>query len=122
MAIQYTAEVEDEILFVTARGFDENLEDVQNYGMNIIGLCKQCGVARVLCDETALEYRLGTLDTYEAGKYMSENVPILAKVAIVCNPKFFYEAEFFEDVVVNRDLTLRFFSDIDTAMHWLRGA
>ncbi|EAT58988.1 hypothetical protein [Chlorobium ferrooxidans] len=122
MAIQYTAEVKDDILFVTARGFDENLEDVQNYGRGIIDLCKQSGVTLVLCDETALEYRLGTLDTYEAGKYMSENVPILARVAIVSNPEFFSDAEFFEDVVVNRGLTLRFFSDIDTSMHWLKGA
>ncbi|NTW68821.1 MAG: hypothetical protein HGB23_03095 [Chlorobiaceae bacterium] len=122
MAIHYTAEVQGEILCVTASGFDENLEDVLNYGMGIIGLCQQSGVTLVLCDETALEYQLGTLDTYEAGKFISEHVPAVARVAIVCNPKFFSDAEFFEDVVVNRGLTLHFSSNIETAKCWLTGA
>lgn len=121
MAIHYTAEVQGEILCVTASGFDENLEDVLNYGTGIIGLCQQSGVTRVLCDETALEYRLGTLDTYELGKFISEHVPSVARVAIVCNPKFLTMTDFFEDVVVNRGLSFRFFVDFDSSKRWLTG-
>jgi len=119
MAIHYTSKVDGGILFVTASGFDENLEEVQSYGMGIIGLCKESGVTHVLCDERALEYRLGTIDTYQAGKFISEQAPAVARVAIVCNPGFLSDMGFFEDVVVNRGLALHFFRDIDTAREWL---
>jgi len=76
----------------------------------------------VFCDETALEYRLGTFDTYQAAEFIAENVPALAKVALVCNAKFMSDASFFEDVVVNRGLTLRFFTDPEVAMRWLSEA
>ncbi len=119
MSIQYTTRVDGGTLFVTASGFDECLDDVQNYGMGVLSASQQSGVYRVLCDETALEYRLGTFDTYQAGEFLSKQVPALAKVAIVCNPMHLSDARFFEDVVVNRGLTFRFFIDRETALNWL---
>jgi hypothetical protein len=119
MSIQYTTRVDGEILFVYASGFDESLDDVQGYGLGIISASEGSGVTRVFCDETALEYRLGTIDTFQAGEFISNNVPAVAKVAIVCNPGFISDASFFEDVVVNRGLTLRVFTDSEVAMHWL---
>jgi hypothetical protein len=119
MSIQYTTRVDGETLFVYASGFDESIDDVQGYGMGIISASQESGVTCVFCDETALEYRLGTIDTFQAGEFISHNVPAVAKVAIVCNPRFISDASFFEDVVVNRGLTLRVFTDSEVAMHWL---
>jgi hypothetical protein len=50
-----------------------------------------------------------------------KHVPAVAKVAVTCNPAFLPEASFFEDVVVNRGLSLRVFTDIETARTWLLG-
>ena len=119
MSIQYTMRVDGETLFVTASGFDESLDEVQRYGMSVLSASQQHGVNRVLCDETDLEYRLGTFDTYQAGEFLSQHVPAVAKVAIVCNPRHLSDAQFFEDVVVNRGLTFRLFIDRETAMRWL---
>jgi hypothetical protein len=120
MAIHYTLRVEGDILFVKTSGFDERLADVQAYALGIIDACRKGSVSRVLCDETVLEYRLGTFDTYRAGEFLSKNVPLLAQIAIVCNPEFFCDASFFEDVVVNRGMRLRFFTDMETAKRWLQ--
>ena len=119
MSIQYTTRVDGDILFVCASGFDESLADVEGYGMGILSASLKRGASRVLCDETALEYRLGTLDTYQAGEFLATHVPAVAKVAIVCNPMFLHDAKFFEDVVVNRGLTLRVFTNTETARRWL---
>ena len=119
MSIQYTTKVEDGTLFVYASGFDESLDEVQTYAMGVLTASQQHGVNRVLCDETDLEYRLGTFDTYQAGEFLSKHVPAVTKVAIVCNPRHLSDAQFFEDVVVNRGLTFRLFVDRETAMSWL---
>ncbi|NTV99621.1 MAG: hypothetical protein HGA70_10725 [Chlorobiaceae bacterium] len=119
MGIHYTTNIEGDTLFVRACGFDENLEDVQNYSMGIIQACLEFDAQRVYCDETALEYRLKIVDTYEMGKFLSEAVPKIVKIAIVCNPAFLSDASFFENVVVNRGLQLRMFTDSEAARHWL---
>lgn len=119
MSIQYTMRVDGETLFVTASGFDESLDEVQRYGMSVLSASQQNGGSSVLCDETALEYRLGTLDTYEAGKYLSKYVPAVVKVAILCNHRDLSDAHFFEDVVVNRGFTFRLFVDREIALSWL---
>jgi len=122
MGIQYTTEVEGETLFVQASGFDESLAEVQDYGMGIISACLQGGVTSVFCDETDLEYRLGTFDTFLLGEFISAHTPSVVKVAIVCNPQGLSDASFFEDVVVNRGLRLRVFTNTETARHWLFGS
>ena len=120
MAIQYTLNGEGDTLMVKAAGFDESLEQVQEYGMAILSACMEGGYTRVLCNEVELEYRLGTFDTYADAAFMSAHVPRVARVAIVCNPKFIDDARFFEDVAVNRGLTVRVFQDPAIASQWLR--
>ena len=122
MAIEFTTTVEDDTLVVKACGFDERLEQVQQYGMDIIQACLQQQVSRVLCDECDLEYRLSTFDTYAAAEFIAENAPLIAKVAIVCNPAFIKDALFWETVAVNRGLTIQVFKDIDAARRWLKPA
>jgi hypothetical protein len=119
MGISYITRVEGDTLFVKASGFDESIDDVRNYSTAILREGLLSSVHRVLCDETGLEYRIGTLDTYEIGKFLSENVSSLLRIAIVCNPAFVADAIFFENVTVNRGLTLRMFTDMDKAREWL---
>ncbi|MCX6180200.1 MAG: hypothetical protein NT163_12710 [Chlorobiales bacterium] len=119
MSIQFTTRVDGSTLFVCASGFDDSLVDVKNYGMGVLTACLENNVSNVLCDETDLEYRLGTFDTYYAGEFLAEHVPKLSRAAIVCHPAHLDSASFFENVVVNRGLTLRVFTDIDTAKCWL---
>ncbi len=119
MAIHYSMKTEGSLLVVTASGFDESLEEVQQYGLAVVQACRQGGHARVLCDEQELEYRLGTLDTFKSAEFLAAQAPRIGRAAIVCNTKFNRDAEFWETVAVNRGLTVRFFKDMDTARQWL---
>jgi len=119
MSIRYTTKIDGELLLVEASGFDENLADVENYAQGVIDACLEHEVTLVLCDETALDYRLGTVDTYEAGKFLASRVPGVVKIAIACNSAFITDARFFENVVVNRGLILCMFTDTGSARSWL---
>jgi hypothetical protein len=119
MAINYTLKKEGNNLEVTAAGFDGSLEEVQEYGMAVLQEAIRGNVSTVLCDETQLEYRLGTLDTYTSAEFISAHAPKLARVAIVCNDKGYTDASFWETVVVNRGLTVRVFKDVLEARKWL---
>lgn len=123
MSIEYTITCNDDTLFVRTSGSDESHEEVEAYGNAIVQECLRCGAKSVLCDETALEYRLDTLDTLYAGKSLVSRIQNKRiTIAIACNPKFREDARFFENVVVNRGLTLRMFPDIESARIWLMNA
>lgn len=119
MGIHYSAKVDGDVLVVTATGFDESADEVRQYGLWVIGEGKRTGVARILCDERELEYRLSTLDTYATAAFIAAEAPRLARVAIVCSPRSMDDARFFENVAVNRGLTVRAFEDIAEARAWV---
>lgn len=119
MSIQYVLKSEGDLLTVKTTGFDESLEEVERYGLAILEACKAGNYLRVLCDETELEYRLSTLDTYESAVFLASQAPRLVKAAIVCNEKFVQDAHFWETVAVNRGLTVRVFKDAASAQEWL---
>lgn len=122
MAIHFTMDGDGDTLLVNASGFDESLEQVREYGMAIIAACVEGGFTHVFCDERELEYRLATIDTLDAAAFISEHAPRVGKIAIVCDPKGSADARFFEDVAVNRGLTVRAFKDPGGARHWLEGS
>jgi hypothetical protein len=119
MAISFTTTIEGCSLIVTASGFDENVNEVQAYGLAIIRACVGNNVTHVMCDETQLEYRLGTVDTYQAATYIAAQAPNVARVALVTRPQSMADARFWETVVVNRGLTARVFADVASARAWL---
>ena len=119
MAISYSMSVNVDLLTVKAEGVDDSLEEVREYGKAIVEACRANRCVRVLCDETDLEYRLGTMDTFESAAFIAEHAPHVARVAIVCGPDQFADASFWETVAVNRGLTVRAFEDVDAAEAWL---
>jgi hypothetical protein len=119
MAIHCTTTVDGSILRVRVVGFDESLAEVENYGLSVIEACAQGGVTRILCDERDLEYRLGTFDTYKAAEALAMHAPRVGRAAIIPNPKHLADARFWEDVVVNRGLSVKVFQDEAAALAWL---
>ncbi len=111
--------VEGATLYVEASGFDETLEEAQAYAGAVIQRALAGGCTRVLCDERKLQYRLSTFDTYELAARTAQAVPSLARVALVCAPECFADATFYENVAVNRGLSVCAFKDLDRARAWL---
>lgn len=119
MAIHYRIETGDDLVYVKSVGYDENLEEVVAYGKAVLEACVSSGCNRLLCDERGLEYRLGTADMYDHAGIMAEQAHALGRAAIVFNSANCEDAAFWENMVVNRGLTVRMFQDIDEACRWL---
>jgi hypothetical protein len=120
MAIDYQTTLEGNILVVKSTGYDDSLDEVERYGLAVISACIESGCTRALCDETELEYRIGTFDIYQAATFLSEHTPRMARIAIVCNERYFDDTQFWETVAVNRGLTARVFKDVASARSWLQ--
>jgi len=120
MSIQYVFNDDFPLLRVKASGKDDDLEDVQNYGIAIIQSAVSSGCTLVLCDETDLEYTLGTFDTYQAATFLAEHAPKISKTAIVCKLQHMSDAAFWETVAVNRGLQVKVFKSLQEAEGWLR--
>ncbi len=119
MAIHYKFDVEKDLLKVTATGQDDSIEDVKAYGLAIMKSAMETNCRKILCNESDLHYQLDTFDNFESAKFISENAPGVAKVAIVCNPRFIADAAFWETVAVNRGLQVKFFKTLHDAKEWL---
>lgn len=119
MAIKYNFAINSNLLRVKALGKDDNLGQVIEYGFAIIQYALSTGCSRILCDETELEYTLGTLDTFESAKFISENAPRIAKVAIVCKSEQIQDAQFWETVAVNRGVSVKVFKGMREAEEWI---
>jgi hypothetical protein len=119
MTITYDIQIDNDTVYVKASGVDESLSEVEAYGMAIVNAAIESQSTRVLCDERELAYALGTVDTYDYAEYIAARVPRLVKIAIVSSPECADDAAFWEDVVVNRGMTARFFHDREKAEQWL---
>jgi len=119
MAVHYSIQGEGDTLTVNAWGFDESLAQVEEYGMAVISACIEGGYTHVLCNEVGSSIVSARPTPYEDAAFMSAHAPRVARVAIVCNPKFIADARFFEDVAINRRLTVRVFKEVEDASWWL---
>jgi hypothetical protein len=119
MAIQYSFSTRGQTLLVKASGWDEDLEEVQRFGLAIIAAAVERQCQSVLSDERELEYRLNTVDTYAAAVFIAEHAPLVSQVAIVCRADMARDAGFWEDVAVNRGLRVKMFQDLPAAEAWL---
>lgn len=119
MTIEYTYNISDNVLYVNTRGIDRDLLEVQNYGAEIIGICKKHHINRVLADERDLEYTIGVIDTFQLAEYYSRELPQLARVAVVASYKSLDDAQFWETAAVNRGLNVKVFISYEEAKQWI---
>jgi len=119
MAITYLIENLPEFLKVTAKGKDDNLEDVTGYVKAIISAAKQYKCSRILCDERRLEYNISITDTYRLAEIIANETDIYIKVAIVCDSRFLQDGKFFETAAFNRGISVLVCTEYTEAEHWL---
>lgn len=120
MAIEVSFEKENDLLRVTTSGIDESIEEVKEYAMKIIDAATSFACTRILCDERYLRYKLSVTETFDYAKFVSETAPRIGKVAIVCQSAGINDAEFWENVTVNRGLMVKAFINIEDAEIWLK--
>lgn len=119
MAICFGVNYENGVLFITASGRDDNVQQVIDYGSSVIELAVRYGSKYILCDERDLEYTLDTFDNFESARKIAELAPKVVRIAIVCGAKFLDDGKFWETVAVNRALQVRFDTEMERARAWL---
>ncbi len=119
MGIEFEMSCEEDLLRVRAWGNDEDLEEVQRYGLAVIQACAEHQVNRLICDEHELEYELSVTDTYRLVEFLASQAPTVGKAALVCAPKHLPDAFFWETACINRGLYVRAFTSMEEAELWL---
>lgn len=119
MAIDYRIEQQERYLFVKASGFAESLEEHMAYAHAAYHAMIKTDLRLILVDEKELEYRLGTYDVFELAQDLVNTFEHSARIAVVLHPDNTRDARFFEDVVSNRGLLLRYFATFEDAESWL---
>ena len=120
MAIRFTFEISEDLLQVISSGKDDNLEQVQDYARNILGIAIKNECTKICCDERNLEYQLSFIDTYKLAEVASREARQLQKIAIVCKEKYLDAGNMYETVAINRGLVVFVTSDFDEAINWIR--
>ena len=85
-----------------------------------IRVCEESHLVRALVDIRPMQGDLATLDRYEAGTYGAKVIPRAVAVAMLARQDQISPDSFFENVLVNRGVNLRVFSDPEEAIEWLR--
>lgn len=119
MAIQFTCVARDGVLWVTASGKDDGMADVQEFNVAVYQQMKANNCKRVCSDERLLQYDISLIDTFKIAEQAARHAGDIERLAITCQEKFWKEVSFFEDVAVNRGLTVRFFVDHNEAARWI---
>ena len=120
MAIHFISNIVDDILEITTWGFDENIEEVKNYGFSILEEAMRAEKSKILVDERELEYQMGMTETFELAKLAGSVTPTNVKVAIVSQPKFKDSIEFYEQIASLRGFKIKSFFEKENAISWLK--
>lgn len=119
MAINYTYDINNDVLISKASGNVNELDEVKKYGESLIKLCKKNNLNKVISDERNLKYNLSQIELYSLASYYRELLDTVIKSAIVCREVEFENTRFWETVSVNRGLNVKVFTDLKKAQKWI---
>ena len=118
--MNYKIKEENRFLRIISTGSCEDLAQLKEYVLAVHNATISSGQTKILVEETRLEYKISTLDTFDSGRFVSQLSPKPHKIAVVCNPDGWSDAKFWETVAVNRGVSVQVFRDLDSAEAWIR--
>jgi hypothetical protein len=97
------------------------LESYKECISRMVAQCLQDNIHKVLADLTRVSVRIPVFDLYELGRHFTM-IPgcQTIKYAFVVRAEIMYEDNFFENLMVNRGLEIKRFTDFDEALRWFR--
>ena len=120
MALDYDIEVDGELLIVTTRGFDDDVDEAVAYGESIISSCVENKCNKILVDESEMTTVLDTIGQYEMAQRLISLVPYQFSFAMVVNPANYQETSFGTTVAANRGIHIETFKSRKLACEWLQ--
>ena len=119
MALEYTSRIDGDLLSVTTRGYDDNVDEAVTYGESIIGLCIENQCSKVIVDESEVTSVLDKVKTYEMVQRLISLVPFSLRIAYVINPDYVEDVSFGVLVAENRGIHVKAFLSMEPAREWV---
>jgi hypothetical protein len=119
--MKYEINAEGELLVARAWGEHSSVEELRQYGADLVSACIVGASTKALLDERELLHTLSEGDIYRLAEQYALRAPRLVKAAILYNPKESVNVNFWETCAVNRGLSVRVFIEKAHAMAWLNG-
>jgi len=106
MASTWKMEAREQVLYVTASGSHENLQEAMSYLQAIVDAAIAGDCTKVLLDEQEMEYHLTLFDAFRMGSKVARYGGNSVRIALVLQPKYLRDGKFFETVASNRGLDI----------------
>lgn len=121
MTIHYSIEERDRYLYLLGEGIEDGLEKNIEIHEMIVNTCKERNCRRVLIDDRNVIYTASVVSIYMLAKHYAEfDVPhFIERAAVVANPEFREDNQFFENAARNRGTNIRVFNEFNEAENWL---
>jgi hypothetical protein len=119
VSINFKIKDKNSFLKIISTGSCDDLNQLKEYVLAIQNAVLSFDKTRVLVDETQLEYKLSTIDTFNSGRFISQLTPKPHKIAVICKSDGWHDAKFWETVAVNRGVSVQVFRDRDDAESWV---
>ncbi len=121
MAIKYTFEKRGDILYAFGAGLEESLEQNKDITRQLSKASQKFECTKLLVDDRNVIYTSSILSLYELAKFYSteDSLNKIYKVAVLANPKYKENNDFYETTARNRYLNLHVFYSCEQAEEWL---
>lgn len=119
--MKYEIQADGELLVARVWGEHLNVDELKQYGADLVSACIVGTCTKALLDERELPHTLNEADIYRLAEQYALRAPRLVKAAILFNPKERKNVNFWETCAVNRGLSVRVFVQKEDALAWLNG-
>ncbi len=120
MALDFTIDIDGDLLAVTTSGFDENVDEAVAYGQSVISRCVENQCRKILVNESKMTAVLDKVSQYEMVQHLVSLVPYDLSIAFVVNEDNFEDTSFGVLVAENRGVNIKAFLLVDEAREWLQ--
>ncbi len=119
-AMGYTISIHEQAQAVLVTHLGEfDLSEYRQIRVESTEMMRQSGLNRLLVDATQVPASPRVLDQFAFASEHDQHVPLGVRLAIVVRAEVKPGVQFTEDVSVNRQVDLRLFSDMESAIAWL---
>lgn len=120
VALDFTIDIDGDLLAVTTSGFDENVDEAVDYGQSVISSCVENQCRKILVNESEMTAVLDKVSQYEMVQHLLSLVPYDLSIAFVVNEDNFEDTSFGVLVAENRGMNIKAFLLVDEAREWLQ--
>lgn len=114
--IIYSAEIQENILYITLSGNYGSLSDLMNIADIVVSKTTELDVYSVIIDLRSIKENIGWLDNYDFGNYIAQTWKSKLKAVFISNPQTI--TKLFENVAVNRGANIKVAANIEEAQTW----